>query len=158
MIIKNINDLNRAIQPYIIRAMEMTENKIFDVISAKVNDYYDEYEPKDYHRTGTLKESLTASPIQSDNGLFSFTVGFDDDYLTFQYPGWPTVYGRATGGVNPATGHDVLSLYFNNKLHGAPPIPGKHRFWDEAIAELGGENGIIQLFKENLKKVGLPIV
>ena len=60
---------------------------------------------------------------------------------------------RYDGG---ATGLEVLSWY-NSKSHGGT-VKGSHSFWDETIDELGGEQGILNLFKENGKKIGLLII
>ena len=45
----------------------------------------------------------------------------------------------------------------NDHSHGGL-VPGEHDYWDEALSELGGEEGIIELFKQNCIKVGIPII
>ena len=99
-------------------------------------------------------ESLTASHITKSGNSMEFRVGWDDEYLTFRYPRWFThkTYGDAYNGI---TGLQVLQA-FNSGTHGYTVI-GEHNYWDEALAELGGEQGIINIFKANCKKVGLPI-
>lgn len=159
--INNIRSLEKLIQPYIEKAMLLTRDEIFEIISRKVSDYYSEEVfsppnkdvPDAYRRTGTLMDSLTASNIQKTGSCMSFTVGFDDEYLTFQYPGNPN---EPTSSVNPASGYDVLT-WFNSGLHGGT-VSGKHNYWDEAIEEINSKyGGVPQLFKKNLKQVGLPI-
>ena len=102
-----------------------------------------------------LMSSLTASHIVSSNGNYSFNVGFDDDYLTFRYNGGFTTR-RYGSKYNRATGLDVLN-WFNSSSHGGT-VDGSHDYWDEAIGELGGSTGLVELFKRNCKKVGLPII
>lgn len=159
VIIKSLNELSKTLEPRIIKALELTRDEVFRVVAQKVYDYYNESafsspnrkEPDYYIRTYTLMESLTGSHIIKTNNGYEFTVGWDDDYLTFRYP-------RGFGPndkYNNVTGLQVLNWY-NAKSHGGT-VPGKHRYFDEAINELGGTTGIIEKFKANLQKCGVPI-
>lgn len=156
--IKNIKDLNNVIQPYIIKALEKTRDEIFEVVSQKVFDYYeepvfnkpDETKPDYYQRTYNLMESLSASHINKNGDYYEFTVGWDRDYLSFRYP-----KGFGSSKYNGITGLQVLKA-FNDGSHGYTVL-GSHDFWNEAIEELGGEKGIISRFKNNLKNCGLPL-
>ncbi len=158
----NINELNKFIEPYIIKALELTRDELFDIISEKVSDYYREpvfdgkNEPLGYKRTGKLMESLTASNILTNNKTYSFTVGWDDDYLEYTYPGWKERWGRGLRGKNHATGSDVLT-YFNTHRHGGNGFLGSHNYWDEFIDEINNRGGIDLIFKKNLIKLGIPI-
>lgn len=161
-IIQNIKDLDKIFEPYLEKAMILTRDEIFEVVSRKVSDYYNEpvfsnpapTEPDYYSRTYQLMESLTATHITKSGNYMEFRVGWDDDYLTFRYPrGYTTKkYGNRYNGI---TGLQVLQA-FNSSTHGYT-VDGKHNYWDEALVELGGEQGIINKFKANCKKVGLSI-
>lgn len=157
--IRNIKDLEKVVNKYIEKAMIMTRDEIFEVVSQKVSDYYSEKvfnnnppnEPRVYKRTGKLMEELTGSNITKVGNSFKFTVGWDDEYLSFTYPGNPSWDGNVT-----ATGEDVLN-WFNTGYHGGT-VEGDHDYWDEALEELNSRHGSIPLlFKKNLKKCGLPI-
>lgn len=159
MAIKSMKDLEKVVNRYIEKAMVMTRDEIFEVVSQKVSDYYDEpvfnndppNEPRMYKRTGRLMEELTGSNVIKLGNSFSFTVGWDDEYLSFSYPGNPNWEGNV-----PATGYDVLTS-FNTGFHGIT-VKGNHNYWDEAIDELNSIHGSIpELFKKNLKKCGLPV-
>ena len=62
MAIQNMKDLEKVVNKYIIKALELTRDEIFEVVSRKVSDYYNEevfeHEPRDipdfYQRTGNL--------------------------------------------------------------------------------------------------------
>ena len=157
-IIQNIKDLDKVFEPYLEKAMILTRDEIFEVVSRKVLDYYNEpvfqHDPTDvpdyYQRTGSLMESLTATHISKSGNVMEFRVGWDDDYLTFRYP-----KGFGKSKYNGITGLQVLQA-FNSGTHGYT-VDGEHNYWDEALDELGGEQGIINRFKANCKKVGLPI-
>lgn len=161
--VNNLKDLEKVLKPYIKKAMTLTRDQIFEIVSQKISDYYseevfnnplDESEPFMYTRTGKLMESLTASNIKESNGVYSFTVGFDDEYLSFKYDGNPNQPKKPH--FNPATGKDVLE-WLNSGLHGGN-VSGGHNYLDEAMAEIESRyGGVSQLFKQNLKRVGLPI-
>lgn len=161
--ITNMKGLENIVNKYIVKAMELTRDEIFEAISQKISDYYNEdvfeHSPTDipdyYDRTGKLVESLTASHITKNGNMFEFRVGWDDDYLTFRYPGGFVKRG-SNGSFNKATGLQVLN-WFNSSSHGGN-VSGSHDYWDEAISELGGEQGIINRFKNNCKRVGMPIM
>lgn len=160
--IKNMKDLEKVVNKYIEKAMIMTRDEIFDVVSQKVSDYYNEdvfnnsptNEPRWYKRTGRLMEELTGSNIERIGNSFKFTVGWSDEYLSFTYPGNP--HQDQINHINPATGQDVLES-FNMGYHGWT-VKGEHNYWDEALDEINAKHGSIPLlFKKNLKKCGLSI-
>lgn len=160
--IKNMKDLEKVVNKYIEKAMIMTRDEIFEVLSQKVSDYYNEEvfynnpqnEPRWYDRTGTLMESLTAFPVENNGNSYLFKVGWEDDYLSFTYPG--NRFERHNPPINPATGRDVLE-WMNTGYHGGT-VEGNHNYFDEAIEEINAKHGSIPLlFKKNLKKCGLPI-
>jgi hypothetical protein len=161
--IGNINDFEKIVSSYLIEALTLTRDEIFSVVSQKVIDYYyepvfdndDPTQPVYYKRTGKLLEELSATNITKNGDAYEFTVGWPDDYLRFRYSGGFVITG-SNGSYNKATGQKVLT-WMNSESHGGT-VDGEHRFWDEAISELNGKKGIIELFKSNCKKVGLPIL
>ena len=159
MAIHNMKELEKVVNKYIIKALELTRDEIFEVVSRKVSDYYNEevftHEPYDipdfYQRTGNLMESLSATNITSNGNGYEFRVGWDDDYLTFRYP-----KGFGKSKYNGITGLQVLQA-FDSSTHGYT-AQGDHNYWTEALNELGNEVGIIERFRKNCKRVGLPII
>ena len=162
--IRNINDLQKTLDSYIEKALKLTEDKIFEVVSQKVIEYYNEpvfdnpddpTTPVYYNRTGKMLEELTASHISKQGNDYSFTVGWDNEYLNFSYKkGFITAhYGNSHNGI---TGLQVLQA-MNNETHGYT-VEGTHSFWNEAIDEINNKYGnITNLFKQNCKMVGLSI-
>ena len=153
--IKDFSELKTKIDKCIVAALEQTRKEVGGVLLNKIADYYEEYKPIEYKRTFTLLDSLASeSKYSLDNGKvtetkdgYEFKVGWDDTYLNFYYKN--------------ATGKMVLE-WLDNKTHGGWEYDNngdlfEHRFFTEAIEELGGEEGVKNLFKQNCKKVGLPI-
>lgn len=153
--IKDFSELKVKIDKCIVAALEQTRRAVGGVLLEKTMDYYDEYDPIEYNRTFTLLDGLASeSKYSLDKGKviktkdgYEFKVGWDDTYLNFYYKN--------------ATGRMVLE-WLDNKTHGGWEYDNngdlfEHRFFTEAIEELGGEEGVKNLFKQNCKKVGLPI-
>lgn len=161
-VIRSMSDLTKIIESRIQQALKMTQQEIFEVIQQKVFDYYEEpvfatkrnpnpSEPEYYKRgqaDRSLMDSLAASHITKNGNLYEFTVGWGRDYLTFRYPA-----GFGNSQYNGITGLQVLQS-FDSGFHGYT-VHGSHNFWSEAIEELGGEEGIKNRFKKNLRKCGL---
>ena len=162
--IKSMNDLTKILESRIVKALELTKKEIFKVISQKIFDYYEEpvfatkknpdpSEPEYYKRgqaDRSLMDSLTASHITKNGNLYEFTVGWDKDYLTFRYP-----VGFGNSQYNGITGLQVLQA-FDSGSHGYT-VSGSHNYFQEAIEELGGKEGILKKYKDNLKKCGVPV-
>lgn len=163
-VIKSMSDLTKIIKSRMVKAMELTRDDIFKVILQKVFDYYEEpvfrtkrnpnpSEPEYYqrgHADRNLMDSLTASNVKKNGDNYEFTVGWDKDYLTFRYP---TGFGNSL--YNGITGLQVLQA-LDSGTHGYT-VHGSHKYLQEAIMELGGQEGIKKIFKKNLKKCGLNV-
>lgn len=157
----NYNQLEKSLNEKLKKAMNLTSDEVFQILSEKVNEYYDEPvfdggSTPQYERTNKLRDSLSKSGVSYSNNKFSFTVGFDDEYLSFTYDGWERRWGRGLRGKNRATGEDVLN-YFNAKMHGGYGFVGKHEYWNEALEEIDSRGGLDGILKRNLKKLGVPI-
>lgn len=158
---KNYNEFEKFFNSKLQKAMELTRDEVFEVVSRKVSDYYNEpvFDGSDtpmYQRTGHLMDSLTGSHVTHTNNMYSFTVGWDDEYITFTYPGWERRWGRGLAGKNYATGEDVLT-YFNTGRHGGNAFTGDHNYWDEALDEINSRGGLDGILKRKCQQVGIPI-
>lgn len=161
--IHNIKDLERVLQKYIVKALELTRDEMFEIVSDKIVEYYNEpvfdnpndpTQPVHYNRTGRMLESLSSSAIMLENDGYMFKIGWDDDYLTYHYPkGFAT--NRFGETYNNVTGRQVL-LWMNQKSHGGI-VSGEHNFWDEALMEIEKRGGFTQIFKRNCERVGIPL-
>ena len=92
--VNNLWDLEKVIQSYIIQSLQLTGNTIYEKLKEKVDAYYNEpvfsesntIIPDVYQRTNTLKDSLFEPVITQNGNAAILTTGFEDDYLSFEYP------------------------------------------------------------------------
>lgn len=157
----NMKDLEKMLDPYFQKAAIKTRDEIFEIMSNKVSEYYNEpvfsdpdpTEPDYYERTGRLMESLTASHVTKTKNGYEFTVGWDSDYLSFRYP---KGFESSRSFFNGITGSQVLYA-FNHSTHGFT-VDGEHNYFDEAIDEINSRGGADGIFIKHLKKLGVPIM
>lgn len=157
-VLKNINDLKRIINPHIQYALKSTQKIINDCIQESIDEYYKEKVfldgtsciPDVYDRTYKLLNSLVKTEIVKSGDTFSCQVKIDDNYLNYRYPG--------TIGLpsQPATGRDILQWNDKDGSHGGT-IDGNWRIWKQAITSIGGNYGIISIFRSKLKECGIYV-
>lgn len=149
-LIRNTNDLLKALQTRVSKALTMTRDEIFVVFQRHIMEYYQEPVFKDgtsaipmlYERTYKLLNSLIKTDVVITGNSLSCSVEIDPNYLDYTY-------------IGGASGLDVV-LSANEQFHGWS-IEGDIRIWDNALEELGLEYGIRSLMVKNLIKCGVPI-
>lgn len=144
-IINSINDLTKIFESRIQKALELTQNEIWETIQNHIDEYYAEYDPTSYRRTYKFQtESLIKTKIIKNGATFYCTVEIDPDYLHYTYRG-----GYATGlGV---------AMDANRHSHGGVYSDDFGCFWDDAMEEIGLAPGILYMMKVNLRKCGVPV-
>ncbi len=153
-VIKSITALKKIIELRIKKALEMTQDDIWDAVRFHIEVYYEEYTPKQYERTRRFAESLIRTEVIRDKNGLSCTVEIDPDYLRYTYNGEPSQ--PHIPHYNPATGYDVAT-WANHQSHGGIYDDDFGRFWNDAMQDLGLKPGILAIMKDNLRKCGVPV-
>lgn len=146
--IRNAAQLKKVILSRVNKALAETRLQMSAVIQKYIDIYYDEYDPKKYERTYKLMlDSILIADVVQQGNRVSVQVGVDDDYLRYRYEGG-------------ATGEDIFSwasgLEGDEHIHGYT-VGGRVHIWEDAMDEIGGREGILNLLKDNLRKQGVPI-
>ena len=167
--IKSMSELRRILQNRASHALKLTRNDMFKVFQKHINKYYSEYRPIVYKRTYKFLNSLVKTEVVLIGNELSCSVKIDEDYLSYEYPytqlfnpSYPHQYdGRFASGYDVASwanGDFPWDDYPGGKHGYTVDVGNGNGFWDDAIKELGGRDGIMRLVKNNLKKCGVPIV
>lgn len=149
VIIKNPNDLIKILDTRVSQALRMTQDLIYKAIYEALLEYYHEPVfggssiPKVYERTYKMLNSIIKTEIVHSGNSFACSVGVDESYLNYTYKGG-------------ATGQEVWE-WANANTHGGT-VKGNLEVWNNAMNNLGGESGIINLMKQNLRKCGVPVI
>ena len=169
---KTLKELEKLLQPYLIKAMELTRDEVTKIIQKYVDAYYEENffvqnspknKPYMYERTERFRDALYESvqPVKYQNGKFSFRVGYSDEYLDFVYDGGATGFEvlawaneGSHGGIYGNSTSNFIGLNANDRYG-----EGNIFFWNDAMEEIRQKYGSIEdLFIMNCKKLGLPII
>ena len=143
-----IEDIKRKISASCKKASGQIEQEIYMVIDSCLNEYYGEFKPEEYIRTGKLLHSMVHKSASSNSG-FTIDVYFDSGLLDYENGVIPLKnggYGWATWGAE-----EVLDTAMHGS-HGG--YVGGTAIWDESMSELGD---IIALVVSKLKAAGLPV-
>lgn len=154
IIVKNMNDIRFIIETKVKKALELTHEEITDTLQYHIDRYYDEVEPVVYRRTEFLKKSPIKTDIVKVGNSYSCKFGISDDYLEFEYP---DLYKEPfTVPDVAASGYEVLSWNNLDGSHGNT-VRGKVRIWHDTMEDLNGVEGILSIFKRNLKVCGVNV-
>lgn len=145
--------LKKAMDKALVKAGKDTKKLVQDKVDS---DVYKKYSPKEYERTGDLRDSVTDFPLEKKGDKSSVTVKHDTDMMSynpgkFQHasPYWsPWNYTKYV----PQTVNDGLSggLFGNGAWRAPRP------YFDNAVKDL--EKGKFREFMEDgLKQQGLKI-
>lgn len=160
--VNSMSELKRVLQNRAAYALKTTRDEIYKVIQKHITDYYHEkvfYDeqgnpssiPNMYQRTYQFLNSLMKTEVVLSGNEIGCTVKIDMDSLHYCQP-TTTVIDMIYKGY-----HADTSL--NDDVYETPrDIHTLGNFWNDAIEELGGRDGIMRMIKNNLKKCGVPII
>ena len=152
-VIKSEAELKNLLLQKCIEAVANAEVKVYAEMAGNLNQFYSEYRPREYARTGALFDSLKHSgAIKTGNSVVA-EVGFDmptytHGFVTLQDGGF---------GYSSWTDEQILNVVMTGDQIGLPHggYADGTAIWIESIERLGGKQGIQDLLKRELKKQGL---
>lgn len=150
MTFENEDQLKKFLIKKCARAVASAEDKVYAEFAGNLNQFYAEFSPEYYIRTGALFNSLDLTNVTSTkNGAWA-EVYFD----TPSYKRGKVLLQNGEYGYAHWNGGTVLRV----ALTGAFPHGGYEdgtAIWTESMENLGGKKGIKDLLKQELKKQGL---
>lgn len=154
MAFSNEAALKAALVAACTKAVANVKEKVHEEFAGNLNQYYTEFHPDEYIRTGALFNSLESTGVYTSGSGASADVYFDTpSYQTgvMQLQSTP-ITGRL--GYATWTGEQVL----DSAMHGSHGgyVDGT-AIWDESMAKLGDKKGIEALLVRALKEQGVPI-
>lgn len=137
---KNEAALKAALIAACTNAVAKTERKVHGKFAENLNEYYGEFTPAEYIRTGALFGSLETTGTQSTgNGasaeIYFTTPSYEQGLMPLQHTPEHGRYGWATWD-----GEAVLDTAMHGS-HGG--YIGGTAIWDDSMAELGDIEGIL---------------
>lgn len=138
MTFKNEAQLKKFLIEKCVKAVNNTEKKVHAEVAGNLNQFYTEFHPVEYERTGALFGSLeTTGTIKTGNGAMA--------EIYFNTPSYNT---------GTWSGETVLEVAMEGNFPHGGWADGT-AVWTESMEKLGNKNGIEKLLKQELKKQGL---
>lgn len=147
MAISNDDELKAVLVAACTRAVAQVEEKVWEEFTGQLNQYYTEFIPAEYIRTGALYGSLDRTNVRSTGNGASAEVRFTTP--SYQTGAVPLQSGRT--GWATWNGEQVLDTAMHGS-HGG--YVGGTAIWDDGVASLGD---IKVLLAQALKAQGVSI-
>lgn len=154
MVFKNEAQLKKFLSDKCAKAVNSTKEKVYEEFSGNLNQFYTEFRPDEYIRTGALFNSLVVTGVKRVGNQHMNRVEAEIYFDTPRYEhGWVPLQ---SGGFGYSSWDDEYILDVVMKS-GAPHGGYKDGtpIWTESMKNLGGRQGIKNLLKQELKKQGL---
>lgn len=158
MTIKNEAQLKKLLAEKCAKAVANTKTKVHEELAGNLNQFYTEFQPEEYIRTGALYNSLESTEVirtgnqyvsRAEAEVYFNTPDYEQGVMPLQHTPEHGMYGWAS-----ASGEEVLDMALTGrKPHGG--FAGGTAIWTESMKKLGGKRGIHNLLKQELKKQGL---
>lgn len=154
MTFKNEAQLKRFLADKCAKAVDYAKDEISQEFVGNLNQFYSEYSPEEYIRTGALFDSLKVTDVKRVGNQHSSWASAEIYFDTPHYEhGWvPLQSGNF--GYSYWDDKYILDVVMTNKLpHGG--YEGGTAIWSKTMSNLGGTRGIKSLLIQELKKQGL---
>lgn len=139
--IKNMNQLQKALQPIMIKMVDELAKRVYETLNYFISDYYTGWTPESYRRTEAFLRSAVKVDAYPDKGGVRACVYIDynsmDDYVN-------------------ATGYQVAQ-WADQGLHGGLSVNHKPRVWDDTMDETINNGSLLNLAVQYLRSQGISV-
>lgn len=154
MTFKNEAQLKKFLLEKCAKAVEATKKKVHEELAGNLNQFYTEFKPEEYIRTGELFNALDATDVKRSGNQHMSRAEAEVGFNTPKYQhGWVRLQ---SGDYDWSSWSDeqVLDVVMAGELpHGG--YEDGTVIWTESMNGLGGRKGIENLLKQEIKKQGL---
>lgn len=164
-VIKNMNDLKKALEPKIKETLELVAEDVKQEIRESLEEYYREYDPSSYiPRTKQLLNCCEIGEVKVTGNGVSIEVYLDIDSLDYTTKGadpYKTVRAADMGlhgGYDPSDvslGQVPWSIVSGGNI--GERYGDGTQIWSEPMKELIDNGKLIESFKKHAKARGLNI-
>lgn len=154
MTFKNEAQLKKFLSEKCAKAIGKAKDKVHNELAGNLNQFYTEFKPEEYIRTGELFNALEASEVRRIGNQHMSRAEAEVGFNTPHYKhGWVPLQSGSYGHSSWSDEH-ILDVVMTDDLpHGG--YEDGTAIWTESMNNLGGRKGIENLIKQELKKQGL---
>lgn len=139
--ISNMNDLEKALQPVLIKMVDELAERVYETLNYFLNEYYEGWTPTSYRRTEDFLRSAVKTEATPYKGGVRASVYID--------------YESMDNYVN-ATGYQVAT-WANTGSHGGLSVSHKPHVWDDTMDETINNGSLLNLAIQYLKSQGFSV-
>lgn len=154
MVFKNEAQLKRFLSEKCAKAVDNTKEKIHQEFAGNLNQFYTEFNPEEYIRTGALFNALKVVGVKRVGNQHMNAAMAEIYFDTPRYEhGWVPLQS-GNHGYSSWSDEKILNVTMKSMLpHGG--YESGTAIWTESMNKLGGQRGIKNLLKQELKRQGL---
>lgn len=155
MIFKNEVQLRKFLSEKCAKAVDSAKEKIYEEFAGNLNQFYTEFHPKEYIRTGALFDSLVVTGVKRAGNQYGnmATAEIYFDVPSYNH-GWVPLQS-GDFGYSYWTDNYILDVVMTGKRPSHGGYEDGTAIWTESMNKLGGRQGIKNLLKQELKRQGL---
>ena len=139
--ISNMDDLEKALQPMLIKMVDELANRVYETLNYFLHEYYEGWTPNSYSRTEDFLRSAVKTKAEADKGGVRASVYID--------------YDSMDNYVN-TTGYQVAT-WANQGLHGGLSVSHKPHVWDDTMDETINNGSLLDLAIQYLRSQGFSV-
>lgn len=139
--ISNMNQLEKALQPVLVKMVDQLADRVYKTLNYFLNDYYTGWTPSSYQRTMDFLYSAVKVEAKPYKGGAKAVVYIDYEGM-YNY-------------VN-ATGYQVAT-WANTGLHGGVSVSHKPHVWDDTLENTIDNGSLLQLAIQYLRSRGFSV-
>lgn len=152
MTFKNEAQLRNFLMDKCAKAVDSTKEKIREEFADSLNQFYAEFKPEEYIRTGALFNSLEVTGVRRTGNQYMSRAEAEIYFIVPSYDhGWVPLQSGGFG-YSYWTDDYIFDVAMKGS-HGGHV--GGTAIWDDSIRNLGRKRGIKNLLMQELKKQGL---
>lgn len=148
MTFKNEAQLKKFLLDKCVKAVANVEEKIFEEFAGNINQFYTEFKPEEYIRTGALFDSLKVTGVKRAGNNVTSEIYFDTPHYKH---GWVPLQSGGFG-YSYWTDDYIFDVAMDGS-HGGHV--GGTAIWGDTMKSLGNRQGIKNLLLQELKRQGL---
>lgn len=154
MTFKNEAQLKKFLSEKCAKAVDNAKEKVHREFSDNLNQFYYEFNPEEYIRTGALYGSLESTETRRAGNQHMSRAEADVYFNTPSYRHGLVPLQSGNFGYSSWSDEKILDVVMTDSLpHGG--YEDGTAIWTESMRNLGGRQGIKSLLKQELKKQGL---
>lgn len=154
MTFKNEAQLKKFLSEKCAKAVKNAKEKVYEELAGNLNQFYTEFKPKEYIRTGALFDALESTDVIRTGNQHMSRVEAEVGFNVPHYEHGEVLLQSGEYGFSYWDDEHILDVVMTGDLpHGG--YEDGTAIWNESMSGLGGKRGIENLMKQELKKQGL---